>query len=261
MSSWASVLQQLAELDPSDSEPDAMADEQLREFIPLAQVGINRLSALQTRAVGAGEARQVHTGDGMTAMKSWLIGHCRLSGRDAAGLVRAAGRLKGLPALEAAYAAGSVTPAHVAAITTGVTPARVAKAADLGIDLDHTDRILTQAALALGPEDTAQAVRRWVLGVDPDGTLDDDAGRLRVFRLAVSGGGRTYLSGHLDPVGAETVHAALEAVINDPRPAGDRRSHPERQGDALVELCRQALHGGHLPEVRGQRPHVRVSID
>ena len=60
MSSWASVLQQLAELDPADFDPDAMADEQLREFVPLAQVGINRLTAVQTRAIAAGDARQVH---------------------------------------------------------------------------------------------------------------------------------------------------------------------------------------------------------
>ena len=261
MSSWVSVLEQLSQLDPADFDPDDLPDEQLRQLVPLAQVGINRISALQTRAVGAGEARQVHTGDGMTAMKPWLTGHCRISGREAAGLIRAGRRLRHLPALGAAYSAGVVTPAHVAVITNAVTPARVAKAAELGIDLGSTDRILTDAALALGPEDTGQAVRQWVLGIDPDGTLDDDAGVPRLFRLAVSSGGRAYLSGHLDPVGAETVHTALEAMMNGHRPAGDRRGHAERQGDALVELCRQALHGDRLPDVRGQRPHVRVTID
>ena len=49
--------------------------------------------------------------------------------------------------------------------------------------------------------------------------------------------------------------------MNGHRPADDRRTHAERQGDALVELCRQALNGGALPDVRGERPHVRVSID
>ena len=261
MSSWVSVLEQLAQLDPAEFDPADLTDEQLRQVVPLAQVGINRISALQTRAVGAGEARRVHSGDGMGSMKPWLTGHCRVSGREAAGLVRAARRLRSLPALEAAFAAGAVTPGHVATVTTAVTPARVAKAAELGIDLDHTDQILTAAALTLGPEDTARAVRRWVLGIDPDGSLDDEAGLPRVFRMAVSSGGRVYVSGHLDPVGAETVHTALEAVMNGHRPAGDRRSHPERQGDALVELCRQALHGDRLPDVRGQRPYVRVTID
>jgi hypothetical protein len=261
VSSWVSVLEQLAALDPADFDPADLSDGLLRDVIPLAQVGINRLTALQTGAVAAGEARQAHAGDGMASMKAWLTGHCRIPRRDAAGLVRAGRRLRDLPALAAAYAAGAVTPAHVGVVTGAVTPARVAKAQEHGIDLQETDRILTSAALVLGPEDTARAVRRWVAGIDPDGTLDDDAGLPRVFRLGSSTGGRHHLSGHLDAVGAETVNTALEAVMNGHRPAGDRRTHAEQQGDALVELCRQALHGGALPDVRGQRPHVRVTVD
>jgi hypothetical protein len=261
MSSWASVLEQLAALDPADFDPADLSDQQLRDVMPLAQTGINRLAALLTRAVAAGEAREVHAADGMTTMKPWLTGHCRLSGAEAAAVVRAGRRLRELPQLEAAYAAGELTPAHVHVVTAAVTPARTAKAADAGIDLGLTDRILTDAARSLGPEDTAKAVRRWVAGIDPDGTLDDAAGLPRIFRMAPSAGGRVYLSGHLDPVGAEALHTALEAVMNGHRPAGDRRSHAERQGDALVELSRQLLASGALPDVRGERPQVRVWID
>jgi hypothetical protein len=261
VSSWVSVLEQLAELDPADFDPGDLADEQLRRLVPLAQTGINRLTALQTRAVAAGEARQVQQADGMVSMKSWLTGHCRLSGRAAADLVRDGRRLAQLPELATAYAAGAVTPAHVGTVTAAVTPARVAVADANGIDLATTDAVLTDAARVLGPEDTAKAVRRWVAGIDPDGTLDEDAGRLRVFRMAVSSNGRTFLTGHVDPVGSETVHAALEALMNGDRPAGDVRTYAERMGDALVELARQALDGGRLPDVRGERPQVRVSID
>ena len=52
---------------------------------------------MQTRAVGAGEARQVQHADGMVSMKSWLTGHCRISGRAAADLVRDGRRLAQLP--------------------------------------------------------------------------------------------------------------------------------------------------------------------
>jgi hypothetical protein len=261
VSAWASVLQQLAELDPADFDPLDLADEQLREFLPLTQTGINRLSAVLTRAVAAGEARQVHRADGMVTMKSWLTGHCRISGRAAADVVRDGRRLAGLPRLAAAYAAGAVTPAHVATVTAAVTPARMAVAAANGIDLGTTDAVLTDAARVLGPEDTAKAVRRWVAGIDPDGALDDAAGLPRLFRMAVSPDGRVYLSGHLDPVGGETVHTALEALMNADRPANDLRSHGERMGGALVELARQALRTGELPTVRGAAAQVRVTID
>ena len=119
--------------------------------MPLAQTGINRLTAVQTRAVAAGEARQVQRADGMVSMKSWLTGHCRLAGRAAAELVRDGRRLAELPRLAAAYAEGAVTPAHVAAVTAAVTPARVAVAEANGIDLATTDAVLTDGGPGAGP--------------------------------------------------------------------------------------------------------------
>ena len=53
-------------------------------------------------------------------MKSWLTGHCRLSGREAASLVRDGRRLTALPQLAAAYAEGDVTPSHVGAVASAV---------------------------------------------------------------------------------------------------------------------------------------------
>ena len=91
MSSWVSVLEQLVELDPTDFDPDDLSDEQLRVFVPRAQIGINRLTAAQTAAVAVGDARQVQRADGMVSMKSWLTGHCRVSGRAAAGPPAGAG--------------------------------------------------------------------------------------------------------------------------------------------------------------------------
>src|SRR4051812_47674588 len=102
MSSWVSVLEQLAQLDPADFDPDDLSDEHLRQFVPRAQLGINRLTAVQTRAVAAVEARQVQRADGMVSMKAWLTGHCRISGRAAADLVRDGQRLTALPQLAAA---------------------------------------------------------------------------------------------------------------------------------------------------------------
>ena len=261
MSELRSLLDQLAALDLSEADPGELSETELLDGMPLVHGGITKLTALLTRFVAVGDRRQAHRADGMVTMKAWLTGHLRMSGSEAAGYVRAGRRLEQLPELAAAFAEGAVSAAHVQVVTAAITPARIARAAEVGVDLATTDRVLTDAARVLGPEDTGKAVRRWVAGVDPDGLLDDAAGLPRRLRMAASTGGRVYLTGHLDPVGGETVHAALEAVMNGHRPAGDRRSYAERQGDALVELCRQALNGGTLPDVRGERPHVRVSID
>ncbi len=261
MSELHSLLDQLAALHLPTVDPDECADDELLAGMPVLQSSLNQLGALLTRCVAVADRRGAQRADGMASMKSWLTGHCRLAGRDAMALVRDGRRLAQLPALASAYAAGEVTATHVGVVTAAVTPARVAVAAANGIDLLTTDQVLTDAARALGPEDTAKAVRHWVAGIDPDGALDDAAGLPRVFRMAVSANGRVYLSGHTDAVGGDMLHAALEAVMNGHRPAGDRRSHGERMGDALVELARQALHDGGLPRVRGERPQVRVSID
>jgi hypothetical protein len=258
VSELQSLLDQIAGL---GLDPYGLSDGELHDGIPGLQGGINQLSALMTRWVCAADRREAQRADGMVSMKTWLTGHCRLSGRDAAGLVRAGRRLVELPELAAAYAEGAVTAAHVDVVVAAVTPARVATAEGHGIDLITTDRVLAEAARSLGPEDTAKAVRRWVAGVDPDGALDEAAGMPRVFRMAVSSGGRVYLSGHLDPVGGETLHTVLEALMNADRPAGDLRTHGERMGGALVELARQAVKAGGLPALRGEAARVRVSID
>jgi hypothetical protein len=211
--------------------------------------------------VRSGDLRQAHRDDGMGSMKSWLTGHCRISGREASALVRAGRRLERLPEMAAAYAAGEVTRAHVDVVAAAVTPGRVAAAEKAGIDLAESDAAFAGAARALGPEDTTTAVRRWVAGVDPDGDLGDGADLSRRLTMAASLRGRVHLSGHLDAASAETVHSALEAVMNGDRAAGDLRSHAERQGDALVEVCRRALLAGGLPDIRGERPQVRVLID
>ena len=261
MSELRSALDQLATMDLAGLDPDELVDDELLEGMPVLQSGLNQLAALMTRFVVVAERREAQRADGMVSMKGWLTGHCRISGRAAGDLVRDGRRLADLPALAAAYAAGAVTPAHVAVVTAALTPARVAVAETNGIDLATTDVVLSDAARALGPEDTAKAVRRWVAGIDPDGALDEAAGMPRVFRMAVSAEGRVYLSGHLDPVGGEIVHTALEALMNGDRPADDVRTHGQRMGHALVELGRQAVRSGELPTVRGAAAQVRVSID
>jgi hypothetical protein len=201
VSELRSLLDQLASLDLSTLDLEELSDGELLDGLPVLQGGINQLSALMTRSVAAAERREAQRADGMVSMRTWLTGHCRLSGREAAGLVRAGRRLADLPQLAAAYAAGAVTAAHVDVVVAAVTPARVAAAEAHGIDVATTDGVLAEAARWLGPEDTAKAVRRWVAGIDPDGALDEAAGMPRVLRMAVSSGGRVYLSGHLDPVG------------------------------------------------------------
>src|SRR6185312_9134727 len=138
-----------------------------------------------------------------------------------AAVVSTGRRLEQLPATAEAFASGAVTATHARVITRAITPARVAKAAEAGIGLAETDQILAGLARETAPPETAQAVARWVAGVDPDGALDDAADVRRRFSMAKGLGGRVHLRGELDPVGGEHLRTALAALMNGDRPAGD----------------------------------------
>jgi hypothetical protein len=239
----------------------ALSDAELLELVAEWATSVNRLTAALTSAVRAADRRQAHEVDGAVSMKAWLRGSCHLAPSEATAIVSTGRRLAQLPATAEAFASGAITATHARVITRAITPARVAKAAEAGIELAETDEILAALARETTPAETAQGVARWVAGVDPDGALDDAADVRRRFSMAKGLGGRIHLRGELDPVGGEYLHTALAALMNGDRPAGDQRGHAERQADALVALARGALDGGNLPDVRGERPHVRVTID
>lgn len=256
MSELRSALDDLTSIDLTALSSDALLD-----FVGELSITANRIAATLTSAVRAADRREAYKRDGAVSMKAWLRGSCRMAPELATATVSTGRRIEQLPATEAAFAAGEISAAHARVITKAITPGRIAKAADAGIDLGETDRILADLARGTAPHETARGVKAWVAGVDPDGSLDDAADVNRRFTMATGLDGRVHLRGELDAVGGEYLHTVLAAVSNGDRPAGDTRSHAERQGDALVELARRALDGGSLPDVRNERPHVRVTID
>jgi uncharacterized protein DUF222 len=256
VSELRSALDGLEQIDLAE-----LSDAALLGLVAEWATAANRITAALTSAVRAADRREAHRLDGAVSMKAWLRGTCHLAPAEATALVSTGRRLEQLPATAEAFADGGITATHARVITRAMTPKRLAKAAEAGIDPAETDRILAALARRTTPGDTAQAVARWVAGVDPDGALDDAADVRRRFTMASGLDGRVHLRGHLDAVGGEHLHAALAALMNGDRPAGDQRSHAERQADALVALARGALDGGRLPDVRGERPHVRVTID
>ncbi|MGY1673267.1 DUF222 domain-containing protein [Geodermatophilus sp. SYSU D00710] len=220
----------------------------------------NRIDAALARRVRAAELAQAPERDGQKSMASWLRGHGRLSGSDAARLVGNGRALEHLPALAEAHDAGWVTAAQVAEAARVVTPQRRAAAAAQDVDLAATDAALTQVALDCPHADLAQVVQRYLDALDPDGPEPDPT---ESRSLTVSRHADGSLSGrfHLDAVGGERFQAALEPFVQRDRPAGDDRTRAQRQGDALVQLADNALASGDLPVLRTVKPHVAVRVD
>ncbi|HEX3508065.1 MAG TPA: DUF222 domain-containing protein [Candidatus Dormibacteraeota bacterium] len=55
------------------------------------------------------------------------------------------------------------------------------------------------------------------------------------------------------------IQTALNALSGPPTP-DDKRTPRQRRADSMVELARQKLNSGTLPEVGGQKPHLAVTV-
>ncbi|MDP3985016.1 MAG: DUF222 domain-containing protein, partial [Acidimicrobiia bacterium] len=58
----------------------------------------------------------------------------------------------------------------------------------------------------------------------------------------------------------QLVKTALDAATPPPA-TDDPRTAAQRRADALVDICRQALDNGGLPESGGEKPHLMVLVD
>ncbi len=168
--------------------------------------------------------------------------------------------LEHLPAVAAAFAAGAVTAGQAAEIAKVAEPGNLAAAAAQDVDLGEVDAALAVVAAIRPHQELAQVVAGYLARLDPDGPEPDptEGRRLSIVRHA---DGTRSIRGELDAVGGEKVEAALEALVQAGRPAGDERSRAQQLGDAFVQLADNALAAGGLPMLRSIKPHVAVRID
>ena len=233
---------------------------QLIEGVGALLVASNRLAAQVARRVRECELTQAPEHDGKASMASWLRGHALLSAGAASGLVRVGRALVQLPAVAAAFAAGALSAEAVAVIAPVAAPDRLAAAAEQGIDLAGVDRLLAEVGAARPHAELRQVVQHYLARLDPDGP-EPDPTEQRALTIVRHADGSVSFRGELDAVGGERFQAAVESIQQANRPAGDLRTRAQRSGDALVQLCDNALAAGALPVLRTVKPHVIVRID
>ncbi|SDX60599.1 HNH endonuclease [Geodermatophilus africanus] len=254
MNELTAALDALAAEDLSPLFGPALLD-RLRPLLVLQ----HRLAAEVARTVREAEVSGAAEVDGLKTMASWLRGHAHLSTSEAARVVRAGRALAHLPGLAAAFAAGEVTGEQAAVIGRVAEPEALARAAEQDVDLAAVDRVLTDVARERPHADTARAVHHYLDRLDEDGPEPDPTeGRRLVLAKHADGS----LSGRfdLDPVGGERLQAALEALVQAGRSAGDARTRGQQAADALVQLCDNQLATGSLPTLRGHKPQVVVTV-
>ena len=244
------TLDALLALDPAEV-PKADLPEVVRGLVTAG----HRLHAAQLDMVAAFDAADLAAPTRYRTTKRCLEHRARLSAGQAAGLASAARATRDhLPATRDAAAAGQLSPAHVAAITSvvrlvGVEHARAA------------EPILLDLARRTDPAAVRRATTELLAHLDPaaaEAALERDYQR-RGVTLAMAGR-LGYLHGVLDAESMETLQAALAPLMTPPGP-GEDRTTPQRRADALIDLARRALDSGTLPVLGGRRPHLSVVVE
>ncbi len=235
-------------------------DEARLEEVRRLTTAANRIAALQAMAVRDAECHGSSEHDGLRTMKSWLRTHARLSGAEITGLGKQ-GRAAGLlPAVEAAFTAGDLTPDHVDTIAVIVAPDNAERAAAQEVDLAEVAEALVTVASTQPYTKLQVAVGTYLARLDPDGREPDPTDQ-RSLTVVQHPDGLVTVGGALDQFGGETVMTALEATAAAGRSAGDTRTRAQRMADALVQICANALATGGVPQLRTVPAQVVVMID
>jgi hypothetical protein len=115
-----------AALDAVAAEGSPFDDSGRLERVRRLTAAANRITALQAHAVRDAEVHQAAEHDGLKTMKSWLRTHARLSGAAITGLIKQGRAMAHLPAVEAAFLTGRLTPDQVDTIAVITAPEHLA---------------------------------------------------------------------------------------------------------------------------------------
>src|SRR3954447_20654092 len=237
----------------------AMTAPELLDRTAVLVAARNRIDAELARTVRRAELAQAPEHDGLKTMASWLRGHAQLSPAAAGQLVRNGRAVEFLPAVAAGSAAGLITAEQVGVLAPVTSPENLTAATDQGGELPDVDLVLPETAATRQHVQLGRVVGHYLARLDPDGP-EPDPTEGRSLSLARHSDGTVALRGQLDAVGGEKLAAALESLVQADRPAGDRRSHAQQLGDALVQLADNALASGDLPRLRTVKPQLLVTL-
>ncbi|HEX3506786.1 MAG TPA: DUF222 domain-containing protein [Candidatus Dormibacteraeota bacterium] len=186
--------------------------------------------------------------------KSWLRWKCNFSPAAASGRVAVARELADLPQAMQAFAEGDISYGHAAMI------ARTAE--KLGDKMEsNAETILVTAAKELDLARLRVVALQLQHCIDPDSVRDEanESHELRFLHFSQTLDGVFYMSGRFDSEAGAIIQTALNALSGPPTP-DDKRTPRQRRADSMVELARQKLNSGTLPEVGGQKPHLAVTV-
>jgi hypothetical protein len=235
---------------------DGMFDDELEQSVISLKRLLDASSAQLLVLVAEMDRRQIPRTEHELSTTVWLRHFCRMTATEASGTVKTARSLVEMPTIAEQAVAGNIVPNGLMLL---------AQARDKHPDefSDH-ETVFAEVATYLDTFDLRRAVSHWEQQVDYPAALDDTetARRLRRFYCNQTYAGMWSTSGDLDPesghVVATALHSRTDPANLDP---ADHRSMPQRNADALVDICRFWLdHNDDTAISGGERPHITVTV-
>ncbi len=222
-------------------DPRALDDADLKLLLCDLGRARARIDALEAAAIAELDARGCYVTDGAVNAKAWLAHNTAVSRVVAGARVLLAKRLRRMPAMAEALAAGQVTSEHARALARGLTPRTLEAFA-------RDEALLTEEATELEADMFDRLVTQWLAVNDQDGP-EPATGPPSELHASSSLGGRVRIDGDLDVEDGAEFLAELDVIYDrlwqEDQAADDsdplkRRSHAERDAAALTEMARRS---------------------
>lgn len=186
----------------------------------------------------------------------WLKHFCRMSAAEASGTVKTARSLTYMPEIIEQAVAGNIPP-------DGLKTLALARDKHPDDFAEH-ESVFAEIASYLDPQDLRRAVSHWEQQVDYPAALEDteSARQRRRFYFNQGYGGMWNAAGDIDPESGHVISTALRSHTDPVNlDLGDNRSYPQRNADALADICRFWLdHNDDISVSGGERPHITVTV-
>jgi hypothetical protein len=252
MSTLRSALDELRSEDLRSSSDEELGED-LVEFERASRV----LEAERARRLMEVERRGTWVVDGHLSVVSWLAARVRLGFSRASQQVKLSRALRAMPVTADAFGSGELSSETVGLLVSAKESAPEA--------FSEAEGMLVDAAGVLPAREFRAAVAYWRQAADAS-SAEERARRIydgRHLHVSPTIEGTVRIDGDLDPESGQTLITALRSMQDTwaRDELEDRRNAPQRQADALTELCRGWLDRSDRPSVAGERPHVVVTVD
>ncbi|MCL1587746.1 MAG: HNH endonuclease [Actinomycetia bacterium] len=239
------------------TEIDAMFDDELEEAVVGLKKSLDAQNTKLLMLIAEYDRRRISSTEYELSTTAWLKFRCRMSATEASGTVKTARALAEMPDIAGQAIAGNVVPSAVKLL------ARTRDAHSEQFAEDET--MFADISTYLDPGDLRRAVSYWVQQVDYPSALDDveSLRRGRRFYFNQSYRGMWAATGDVDPESGHIISTALHSLTDPANLDGeDTRSAPQRNADALTDICQFFLnHNDSVETSGGEKPHITVTVD